>query len=128
MLANCISALVTQSPWHCPLLWGCSWPSHPKAQRIFTSLSSGTQAHLLLDPAAEVGDFSGDELMSKAKATWQESAQSVTVSQLQTNVSTALWELGEAHDVEFVTPDKLFSLDIALPGRAHPLHASDTSA
>ena len=75
------------------------------------------QAHLLMlvdAPAADLRMPGG--LREAARATWLASACNVRVSGLHRDVSRLLRAHGVLHTIEHLTDDRLFSVDIALPG------------
>lgn len=55
-------------------------------------------------------------LLTHAHNEWLESAKRVRVSELQKDVSRVLRNLGNPHEIERLTEDQLFSLDMALEG------------
>ena len=58
-------------------------------------------------------------LLETAHATWIKSCQNTRVSGLHKGVSRVLNKMGMTHDIEHVTEDQLFSVDIALTGIQH---------
>ena len=76
------------------------------------------QCYLLLqvdEPEAKLGMPEG--LLEKAQSQWTASCLKVCVSQLHNDVAEALRALGLSITIEQLTADKLFSIDIALPGK-----------
>lgn len=57
------------------------------------------------------------ELLALANATWKAATRNVRISQLHSEVSQALKELGEEHEMEYLVEGELFSLDMAIPGK-----------
>lgn len=55
-------------------------------------------------------------LLPAAHHTWLESCKNVRISALHRDVARVLTEHGIFHNIEHVTEDELFSMDIALPG------------
>ena len=56
------------------------------------------------------------KLLPAAHHTWLESCKNVRISALHRDVARVLTEYGIPHNIEHVTEDELFSVDIALPG------------
>lgn len=57
------------------------------------------------------------ELLRQASATWKAATKKVRISQLHNEVSQALTDLGQTHEMEFLVEGELFSLDMAIPGK-----------
>ena len=58
------------------------------------------------------------QLLPAAHHTWLESCKNVRISALHRDVARVLTEHGIPHNIEHVTEDELFSVDIALPGES----------
>lgn len=56
-------------------------------------------------------------LLKKAQSQWTASCLKVCVSQLHNDVAETLRAMGLSITIEQLTADKLFSIDIALPGK-----------
>lgn len=76
------------------------------------------QASLAFEHFSPYGAVLEGELLQKSRAAWeQNSSGRVTISAMHRGVSEALTRLGVPHEIEFLTRDKFFSVDIALRGR-----------
>ena len=84
----------------------------------FSPWADWLQAYLLMKPdqaGVELPMMSG--FLETAHVTWIKSCQNTRVSGLHKGVSRVLNNMGFNHDIEHVTEDQLFSVDIALTGR-----------
>lgn len=76
------------------------------------------QANLAFETFSKYEPLLTGELLETARAYWVEtSTERVSVSNLQREVSQVLTRMGLPHEMEYMTQDKLFSVDITLRGR-----------
>jgi hypothetical protein len=77
------------------------------------------QSHLALKQfSPHDGDLLAGEMLRTCERTWMEvSAGNLTISAIHRDVSETLTRMRIPHEIEFLTSDGLFSVDIALRGR-----------
>ncbi|KAK9818101.1 hypothetical protein WJX72_007196 [[Myrmecia] bisecta] len=88
------------------------------------ALTQVYQSYLLMlvdQPGVDLAMPAG--LRETAKSTWVASRKNVRVSWLHKDVSRVLKEMGLDHDIEHVTQDQLFSVDISLKGEQVAIEA-----
>lgn len=87
---------------------------------LLTPLLCLPQSYLLMQvdkPGAALGTPPG--LLERAHAQWSAACLNVRISQLHNDVARCLRSLGLPITIEQLTDDRLFSIDIAIPGRPH---------
>ena len=96
-----------------------TWPVDAVSEKnINIDLIQLFQASLAFEHFSPHGALLEGELLERAGAAWKaNSSGRVTISGLHREVSETLTRLGVPHEIEFLTSDKLFSVDIALRGR-----------
>ena len=76
------------------------------------------QASYAFEQFSPHGALMEGELLATSREVWEQiSSARVTISALHQDVSGALTRMGIPHEIEYLTQDNLFSMDIALRGR-----------
>lgn len=76
------------------------------------------QANVVFERYSPHGPLITDpEMLARAEAAWKVGSGKVVISQFHREVSETLTDMGVPHEIEKVTEDGLFSLDIALKGK-----------
>ena len=76
------------------------------------------QASYAFEQFSPHGALMSGELLAHSREVWEQiSSARVTISALHQDVSGALTRMGIPHEIEYLTQDNLFSMDIALRGR-----------
>lgn len=79
------------------------------------------QCYLLMQVDRPLAELTAPEgMLEEAHSQWCASCLKVCVSQLQTDVAEGLRKIGVDITEEYLTEDKLFSIDIAIPGASKP--------
>lgn len=86
-------------------------------EHLHLNMEHTLQAYLLMRVDKPHVDLAmPPHLLQAAHHTWLESCKNVRISALHRDVARVLSEYGIHHNIEHVTEDELFSVDIALPG------------
>ena len=123
---------VANTVWAWVVLDGAKYPP-PALLRLYAERISKTrdedfskidrvqlfQSHLALKQFSNHdGELLSGEMLRSCERAWMEvSAGNLTISAIHRDVSETLTRMGIPHEIEFLTSDGLFSVDIALRGR-----------